>query len=74
MTLGRTVVVKVLPPELAAAAGDDHSAADGRDVHHHVTSLGVALARPCYLSPGWLRIDPTFASLEGNPRVEKLID
>jgi hypothetical protein len=24
-------------------------------------------------SPGWLRIDPTFASLEGNPRFEKLI-
>jgi eukaryotic-like serine/threonine-protein kinase len=30
-------------------------------------------AGPYYLSPGWLRIDPTFASLEGNPRFEKLI-
>ena len=31
------------------------------------------LARPYYLSPGWLRIDPTFASLAGNPRFDKLI-
>ena len=30
------------------------------------------LARPYYLSAGWLRIDPTFAPLKGNPRFEKL--
>jgi serine/threonine-protein kinase len=34
--------------------------------------LDGLLARPYFLSPGWLRIDPTFASLEGNPRFEKL--
>ena len=34
--------------------------------------LEQLLARPYYLSPGWLRIDPTFASLKGNPRFEKL--
>jgi serine/threonine-protein kinase len=31
------------------------------------------LAQPYYLSPGWLRIDPTFAPLKGHPRFEKLI-
>jgi serine/threonine-protein kinase len=35
--------------------------------------LDGLLARPYYLSPGWLRIDPTFATLKGNPRFEKLI-
>ena len=30
------------------------------------------LARPYYLSPGWLRVDPTFAPLKGNPRFERL--
>jgi TolB-like protein/tetratricopeptide (TPR) repeat protein len=34
--------------------------------------LEQLLARPYYLSPGWLRIDPTFAPLKGNPRFEKL--
>jgi hypothetical protein len=28
---------------------------------------------PYYLSSGWLRIDPIFAPLKGNPRFERLV-
>jgi tetratricopeptide (TPR) repeat protein len=35
--------------------------------------LEPLLKKPYYLSPGWLRIDPEFASLKGNPRFERLI-
>ena len=31
------------------------------------------LQRPYYLTPAWLRIDPTFAPLRGNPKFEKLV-
>jgi TolB-like protein/tRNA A-37 threonylcarbamoyl transferase component Bud32 len=31
------------------------------------------LLRSHYLSPGWLRIDPTYAALRGNPRFERLV-
>lgn len=34
--------------------------------------LQPLLRIPYYLSPGWLRIDPTFAPLKGNSRFERL--
>jgi serine/threonine-protein kinase len=36
--------------------------------------LEPLLTIPYYLSPGWLRIDPTFDALRGNPRFKKLVD
>ena len=35
--------------------------------------LEPLLKIPYYLSPGWLRIDPNFAPLKGNPRFERLV-
>jgi hypothetical protein len=35
--------------------------------------LEPLLKMPYYLSPGWLKIDPTFAPLRGNPRFERLV-
>jgi len=35
--------------------------------------LEPLLKMPYYLSPGWLRIDPTFAPLKGNARFERLV-
>ena len=36
--------------------------------------LKPLLKMPYYLSPSWLKIDPTFAPLRGNPRFERLVN
>ncbi len=36
-------------------------------------ALAPLLRTPYYLSPEWLRLDPTFASLKGNARYDRLI-
>ena len=37
-----------------------------------IDQLEALLKMPYYLSPGWLRIDPGFAPLKGNPRFDRL--
>jgi tetratricopeptide (TPR) repeat protein len=38
-----------------------------------IDQLEALLRIPYYLSPGWLKIDPNFDPLRGNPRFEKLV-
>jgi tetratricopeptide (TPR) repeat protein len=39
-----------------------------------IQSLEELLEVPLFVTPGWLRIDPTFASLRGDPRFDRLAE
>jgi len=43
------------------------------DAEKALDQLEPLLRQPYFLSPGWLRIDPNFAPLKGNPRFERLV-
>ena len=38
-----------------------------------IDALETLLKHPYYVSPGWLKIDPNFDPLRGNPRFQKLV-
>jgi Flp pilus assembly protein TadD len=56
--------VALLAVRVALALGETDDA---------ITRLEGVLKRPYTITPAWLRVDPTFASLRGNPRFERMI-
>ena len=45
----------------------------GGDHPHALAQLDTLLAEPYLVSPAWLRIDPTWAPLKGDPHFERLL-
>jgi hypothetical protein len=43
------------------------------DHPHALDQIDALLAKPYFISPAWLRIDPTWAPLKSDPRFERLI-
>jgi hypothetical protein len=61
---GRAYPLPFTPPASPQLVGEPEKALD---------QLEPLLKMPYYLSPGWLKIDPTFALLRGNARFERLV-
>ena len=43
------------------------------DHQHALGQLDSLLAKPYFISPAWLKIDPAWAPLRGDPRFERLL-
>jgi tetratricopeptide (TPR) repeat protein len=72
--------VELLPPSADAFAGmyNQHQLARiyvlVGEPERAIDELEALLDRPYFLSPGWLRIDPTFDRLRSHPRFKKLVE
>jgi hypothetical protein len=71
-----------------AVALDSTQAQTGRYIQHQLARIYILageqdqavhrleglLRGPHYISPGWLRVDPTFDRVRNNPRLKRLVD
>ena len=60
-------------PTAALAAGLRDRYVVDREPRSGPSAATPLLKIPYEPSPGWVRIDPTFAPLKGNPRFERLV-
>ena len=44
------------------------------DVERALSALERLAAKPGWITPAWLRLDPMFAPLRGNPHFERLVN
>ncbi len=59
------------PPPTATPSGPP-SSSSSRPHRKALDLLEPLLRKPYYLSPGWLRIDPTFDPIRKHPRFQRL--